>query len=189
MVWRSPFVWCVPVVCVVWSLPVHGPGAPRGCLGVPGAAGVGVSGGYWPECVSGIGCEGLSCRACRRFESSCRHFRARPECVSGIGAGPLRRKACGRFEWCRVAYAMACVTRRLEGFLAGLRTAMSVCVCPGIRRMADGRRHVPFVGDMSSYVCTGMRTPGDTAARRRFPSESVQLHMPRDTGCARRPEG
>ena len=54
--------------------------------------------GYWPKCVSGIGYESLSRRACRGFESSCRHFRARPECVSGTGADPLRRKAYGRFE-------------------------------------------------------------------------------------------
>ena len=58
--------------------------------------------GYRPKCVSGIGCEGLSCLACRGFESSCRHFRARPECVSGIGADPLRRKACGGFECARL---------------------------------------------------------------------------------------
>ena len=58
--------------------------------------------GYWPKCVSGIGCEGLSCLACRGFESSCRHFRARPECVSGIGADPLRRKACGGVECARL---------------------------------------------------------------------------------------
>ena len=47
---------------------------------------------------------------------------------------------------------------------------MSVYICPGIRRMADGRRHAQSVSNMASCVCPGMRRPQGTARSCCFPT-------------------
>lgn len=47
---------------------------------------------------------------------------------------------------------------------------MSVYVCPGIRRMADGRRHAQSVSNMASCVCPGMRRPQGTVRSCCFPT-------------------
>jgi hypothetical protein len=65
---------------------------------------------------------------------------------------------------------------------------MSVYVCPGIRRMADGETPCPIREQYGELRMSGNAQTAGHSPELLLSDDIVQLRMPRHTGCARGPE-